>query len=239
MEHVENGYPEPGEEYLKATEFFDYDHPSVRAFADQAADGAGSDTDTAVKLFYAVRDGIRYDPYAMSGDRDSYKASGVLAAEAAFCIPKANLLIACLRAKGIVAGLGLSDVTNHLCTERLREVMGGVTLFLDHGYAVMLVDGKWLKAAPAFNIELCDKFDVKPSDFDGAGNSLLQEFNKNGEKHMEYLKDSGTWSEFPFRKIMDDFRRDYPETLFRDCDEIRAQNAAKAERRFEDERPLA
>jgi transglutaminase-like putative cysteine protease len=164
MEFIEKGVPEVGPEYLKPTEFFDFDVAAVRDFATEAVRGAETTKEKAVRLYYAVRDGIRYDPYRIRLERDLFKASSVLAAGAGFCLPKANLLVACCRAVGIAAGIGLSDVLNHLCTERLAHIMGGKEKFLHHGYAVIHVDGKWVKAAPAFNIELCRKFDVLPTD---------------------------------------------------------------------------
>ena len=111
---------------------------------------------------------------------------------------------------GIPTGIGLSDVVNHLTTEKLRERMGGKTLFLHHGYAVMHLEGRWVKAAPAFNIELCQRFDVLPTDFDGTADAVFQQFDARQRRHMEYVKDHGTWSDFPFQRVVDDFRDFYP-----------------------------
>ena len=239
MEHRATGFPAPGPLYLEPTGYFDFDDPAVAAFARTAAAGAGTPTARAVRLFYAIRDDIRYDPYTMSGDPADYKASRALAAGAAFCVPKANLMIACARALGIPAGLGLSNVTNHLCTDRLRRLMGGNTLFVHHGYAVLHLQGRWIKAAPTFNIELCRKFDVVPTEFDGTGHALFQEFDRLGRRHMEYVADHGVWSDFDPDRVIGDFRAAYPDTLFEDLARERARNAARTAARFEDERPVA
>lgn len=238
MEHIAKGYPKVGAAYLEPTEFFDYEHPKVRAFADEAKAGTSDPTTIAVRLFYAVRDRVRYDPYRMAGDREAYRASNVLETGAAFCIPKANLLIACARAVGIPAGLGLSDVTNHLSTARLRRLMAGKDLFMHHGWTALYLDGRWVKAAPTFNIELCDKFDVVPTEFDGKTNALFQEFDKHGRKHMEYLRDHGIWSDFPYEKVVEDFKAFYSPTVFDDCAREAALNDAKRAREFADEKPL-
>jgi transglutaminase-like putative cysteine protease len=238
MEHTARGFPEVGEAYLVPTEFFDFDRPEVRAFAKEAAAGATDLTTAAIKLFYAVRDRVRYDPYSMSDDRDSYRASSVLKAGAGFCVPKANLLVACARAVGIPAGLGLSDVTNHLCTERLRRLMAGKDLFIHHGWAALHLNEGWVKAAPTFNIELCDKFDVLPTEFDGTTDALFQEFDKRGRKHMEYVNDRGIHSDFPFERLVSEFRSFYSPTLFEDCAREARLNEAKRAREFADERPL-
>ncbi len=214
MEFLKEGLPEPTPEYLKPTDFLDFDRPPVREFAEKTTEAAKTDIEKAVKLYYAVRDSIRYDPYGVRLDRETYRASHLLAAGAGFCLPKANLLAASARAVGIHAAIGLSDVVNHLCTERLRRHMGGKNLFLHHGYAVLYVEGHWLKAAPAFNIELCTRFDVLPTEFDGKSHALLQQFDRKDRQHMEYVRDHGIWSDFPHDLVVKDFRDYYPESLF-------------------------
>ena len=238
MEFIEHGYPEPGEEYLQPTEFFDYEDSRVADFTVAAVEGASSDVEKSVKLFYAIRDSIRYDPYQMQATAEHYKASYAVSHESSYCIPKANLLVACARRVGIPTAIGLSDVTNHMCTERLKKVIGDTDLFPHHGYAVMLLDGEWVKAAPAFNIQLCDKFDVTPTEFDGRHDALLQEFDKNGQKHMDYVRDNGIWSDFPYERVYNDLVEFYPETIFEDLAHERALNDAKKAKRFEDEKPV-
>ena len=207
-------YPEPGPAYLESTRFFDWATESVRRFAQTAIAGETSDIGKAVRLFYAVRDGWRYDPFSMRMTPESYNASNVLRAKSAYCIPKANLLVAAARAVGIQAGIGLSDVVNHLTTEKLKERLGGLTYFMHYGYAVLYLEGQWVKAAPAFNIELCTRFGVRPTEFDGRSDALFQEFDTSDRRHMQYVKDHGTWSEFPFEKVMADFRGFYPPNAF-------------------------
>ena len=206
--------PEPGPEYLCSTRFLDSDSDAVRRFAQQAAGSEASDTGRAVKLFYAVRDGIRYDPFSMRLDPDIYVASHVLAAKSAYCIPKAILLAAAARTLGIACAIGLSDVVNHLTTEKLKAVMGGTTYFMHHGYAVLYLEGQWVKAAPAFNIELCTRFGVLPTEFDGRSDAIFQPYDAHERRHMEYVKDHGMWSEFPYGRVEADFRAFYPLSAF-------------------------
>ena len=66
-------------------------------------------------------------------------------------MPKAALLAACARAAGIPARVGYADVKNHLTTPELTAKMG-TDLFVFHGYTELLLDGKWVKATPAFNL---------------------------------------------------------------------------------------
>lgn len=196
-------------EFLAPSAFIDSAAPAVRDFA---AKIVGAETDPraqAVKLYYAVRDGIRYDPYNIRDERQLFIASDVLAVGAAFCIPKANLLAAAARSVGIPAGIGLADVKNHLTTKKLRDAMG-TDLFIYHGYTVLHLGGRWVKCTPAFNIELCDKFGVRPLEFDGANDSLMHPFDAHNQRHMEYLKDHGIFADFPFDRVLTDFKRVYP-----------------------------
>lgn len=206
--------PEPGAEYLGSTHYFDADNAEVRDFAQRAIDGETSDIGKAVKLFYAVRDGWRYDPFAMRLDAEQYIASHILRQKNVYCIPKAILLVAAARAVGIPAAIGLADVVNHLNTEKLRRRMGGKDLFIYHGYAVLYLDGRWVKAAPAFNIELCRRFGVLPTEFDGRADAIFQEYDAHRRRHMEYVNDRGCWSDFPYEQIARDLRAFYPPSAF-------------------------
>lgn len=225
------GLPESTDPYLGASRYFDIGHPTVRAFVASAIGDATSERDKAVRLFYAVRDRIRYDPYRISLSDDFYLASRVIDTGYGWCVSKAVLLAACARAAGIPSAIGLADVVNHLVTDKLRAKMGGVDVFYDHGYAALHLAGRWVKAVPAFNIELCERFGVRPTEFDGEHDALYQEFDVHDRRHMEYLTDYGTWSDLPLQKIRDDFARHYPRELVPDDDTRIAAETA----RFEDD----
>ena len=61
--------------YLDPTWFIDSDHRSVAEAAERAA-GEAVDTSAVVgRLYRAVRDGVRYNPYAMRMDAGSFRAS--------------------------------------------------------------------------------------------------------------------------------------------------------------------
>jgi len=209
---------EAGPEYLAATRFFDAESAPIRQFARDAVAGERSEVGRAVKLFYAVRDGWLYDPYSVRLDEDEYIASNVLAAGRGYCITKAILLTAAARAAGIPAAIGLSDVVNHLTTEKLKARMGGKTYFIDHAYSALHVAGRWVKAVPAFNIELCRRFGVRPTEFDGRSDALYQEYDAHDRRHMEYVKHHGMWSDFPYEKVAADFRSFYPPSTYGEDD---------------------
>lgn len=197
---------------LQATEFIDADHPAIRSFARDVTTKAANDRERAALLFGAVRDGIRYDPYAYSTDRREYVASTVLQQRAAFCIPKAVLLTAAARAVGIPARLGFSDVRNHLQSERLSELMG-TDLFVFHGYSDLYLEGAWRKATPAFNADLCTRFGVPPLEFDGSEDALFHAYTTDGTRHMEYVRDRGTYPDLPFEEITATLRQTYAGAL--------------------------
>jgi transglutaminase-like putative cysteine protease len=202
MERQPDAYCQPGR-------FVDSNHPDVIAFARRAGAGASDPTDAAIRLYYAVRDEIRYDPYGVTLEPDEFTASRCLARGAGFCITKAALLAACARAIDIPARLGYADVRNHLATAKLLERLG-TDLFTYHGYTDLWLDGQWVKATPAFNLSLCEKFRVLPLEFDGKTDSVFHPFDADGRRHMEYVKDRGTRADVPFDEIAANFRAVYP-----------------------------
>jgi transglutaminase-like putative cysteine protease len=219
--------PKPGPAHLASAVFIDSDAPAIREFAAQASAGETKDIGRAVKLFYKVRDGWRYDPFSIRLDPEAYVASRFLKESAGYCLPKAILLAALARAVGIPSAVGLSDVKNHLTTAKLRQRLG-TDLFIHHGYAVLYLEGKWVKAAPAFNIELCERFGVRPTEFDGRCDAVFQEFDAMNRRHMEYVKDHGMWSDFPFDRVMADFRAFYPPATYAEASDERFEDGVPA-----------
>ena len=193
---------------LAPTALIDSDHPAVVAFADRHG-RAGDERRRAVALYYAVRDGFRYDPYRIDLSPAGMKASAVLANGYGWCVPKAALLAAACRAAAIPARVGFADVRNHLATERMRRLMQ-TDVFYWHGYAEILLENRWVKATPAFNLELCDRFGLLPLEFDGRTDSLYHPFDRQGHRHMEYVAQRGSFDDVPLDRMVADFARLYP-----------------------------
>jgi transglutaminase-like putative cysteine protease len=194
--------------YLSAGRYVDSAHPAVLAFSKKYSSGT-SERERAISLYYAVRDEIRYNPFLDFSDPEVFRASAVLQAGEGFCVGKASLLAACARAAGIEARLGFADVKNHLTTPRLAETMGS-DLFIYHGYTDLRIDGRWVKATPAFNLALCTRFRVKPLEFDGRADSIFHAFDQDERRHMEYLRERGVHADVPVDEIQREFRAAYP-----------------------------
>jgi transglutaminase-like putative cysteine protease len=195
-------------QYCEATATVDSDNPAVIEFARRNTGSSPDSKGQAISLYYAVRDGIRYDPYTLDLSINGLKASSTLSALRGWCVSKAILLAACCRVAKIPARLGFADVRNHLTTARMRALMK-TDVFFWHGYTSIFLDGQWVKATPAFNIELCKKFGFRPLEFDGITDSIYHPFDLEGNMHMEYLRYRGEFADVPLNDMMDTFRREY------------------------------
>ena len=200
--------------FTQATPIINYDDLAVSAFAKKNAVASSDHREQAVRFYYAVRDGIRYDPYKIDLSVEGLRASTTLKNGYGWCVPKAVLLAACCRLFGIPARLGYADVRNHLSTGRMREEMK-TDIFKWHGYTAIYLNGAWIKATPAFNIELCEKFKLKPLEFDGHHDSIFHPFDLSGNKHMEYLTFRGEYADVPIDEIEKTFeeQRSYVSTM--------------------------
>lgn len=200
--------------FLEATYCVDCDGAEIIALARSLTHKCTSESDKVLALYYYVRDAIRYNPYSFAPTAEAFKATSTLAAGEGWCVPKAVLLAALCRACGIPARLGFADVVNHLSTARMRAAMD-TNIFYYHGYCSIYLNGAWVKSTPAFNLSLCEKFGLRPLEFDGVNDSLYHEYDQAGNRHMEYVRDRGEFVEVPLGDLFSNFRRHYP-NLFDD-----------------------
>jgi transglutaminase-like putative cysteine protease len=156
-----------------------------------------------------VRDQVRYNPYDLDISINGLSARRSLELGHGWCVSKAVLLAACCRSIGIPARLGYADVRNHLSTQKMREHMQ-TDVFYWHGYTSIYLDGRWVKATPAFNLELCHKFRLRPLDFDGRKDSIYHPLDLEGRRHMEYLNERGEYAEPPITQMLETFQHKYP-----------------------------
>jgi transglutaminase-like putative cysteine protease len=206
---MEGRNPEDLRKYLQPTFYIDSDARTVIEFSRFHAKGK-TDTARAISLFRAVRDEIFYDPYNIVLLPEEFKASVIIGKRKGYCVAKAIALAAVARAAGIPSRVGFADVKNHLSTERLRRLMK-TDVFVFHGYSELYLEGRWLKVTPTFNMSLCEKFGVRPLEFDGTSDCLFHEFDRKGNRHMQYVHDHGAYADVPFERIVEELQRHYPE----------------------------
>ena len=193
-----------------ATEFLDHDSPSVRRFVDTAlADVPDDPVRQAVALYYAVRDGIRYEVYGADLTRDGLRAGGVIDAGFGFCVHKSIVYAAAVRAIGVPSRIVYGDVRNHLSSARLRELVGG-DVFCFHSLVSVHLEGNWVKATPVFNKLLCRLYGITPLDFDGKQDSLYHPYDSQGRRHMEFLRWRGEYDDVPYQTVVDGIKQAHP-----------------------------
>lgn len=218
--------------WLTPTWFLDSDSREVEQYARTAVRDLTDPTEQAIALFHAVRDGIRYDPYGIDYDPHAFRASTIASAASGWCVTKSILLCAASRSVGIPARLGFADVRNHLTSEKLMARMG-TDLFAWHGYAELLLPEagdpgrarRWFKLSTAFNVELCERFGVRVLEFDGTRDALMHPFDVAGNRHMEYVRQRGSYVDLPLAEMVADFRTVYG-TAFGDAGDGRSAGEA-------------
>lgn len=196
--------------YLEETCYYDYQSADIKNMIQEFDNEELTQKEKAVGLYLKVRDGWRYDPYHIRLKKEAYKASALVKRNSGHCLDKSIILIAGLRGLGIPARIHLAKVKNHIGVERLIEKIGTNEL-TPHGMINVFLNGKWLKASPAFNKELCEKCNVAPLEFNGEEDSMFQEFDNGGGAFMEYLEDYGYFEDVPYDFILNNIKEHYSE----------------------------
>ena len=226
------------QKYLSATATIDSDNQTIIDYAAITLKNTDGDPiSKAIKLYYTVRDAIWYDPYLPFFRPEHYRASNVLKKGRAFCVGKASLLCALGRVCDIPSRVGFATVRNHLATKQLLEFLGS-DLFVYHGFVEFYLDQKWVKATPAFNLELCRKHNVIPLEFNGREDSIFHPYNLEKKQFMEYVDDHGTYADIPVDEIIIGWEKIYGKDRVRHWIEGYEKSDGKAGRDFEKEEVL-
>lgn len=197
-------------ELLAATEFLDYEQLPVQAFVQRALGGVGKDPiDKALALYYAVRDQIHYEVYDADLSRSGLRASAIINRGMGFCVHKSIVYAAVCRAAGVPSRIVLTDVRNHLASERLRQLVGG-DIFRFHALNSVHLDGKWVRATPVFNKLLCKLYGITPLEFDGRNDSMSHPYDTKGRRYMEFLHEYGEFDDFPYELVVEGIRAAHP-----------------------------
>jgi transglutaminase-like putative cysteine protease len=187
-------------QYLESTTIINCDNKAVQEKAQEVAKGKEGAIEKAKSLFRYVRDEIKYNPYLPRYLPEHFRASNTLARKEGFCVQKAVLLVALSRAVGIPARLGFAVIRNHLLPEKVAEMLK-TNVLPDHGYTELYINGKWIKATPALDIETCQKNRIIPVEFDGKNDAKFHSHTQDGKLHIEYLLDRGPYEDVPLIEI--------------------------------------
>lgn len=203
------------QELIQPTYFFNYNNKKFENYFENYYKPNKSPLENLIDFYYIVRDTILYNPYNFKTNKQDYQASEIIDFKKTYCIPKAILFTTIARKLGFPAKIGFSDVKNHISSQRFIQFLG-TDIFAFHGYSeIYIYDdnnvGKWVKATPAFDKELCKKFNVPPLDFDGKHDAIFQAFDNSGNKFMEYVRERGSFSDFPFEYLMQGMKEFYPQ----------------------------
>ena len=188
--------------YLKCTETIDCDTETIRAKAQDLTQGLATDREKAVALFHFVRDQIKFNPYAAGDLLEFNKASAVLERGHGFCYQKAIVLVALARVARIPARLGFADIRNHQLSDKFLERMFGFNELVYHGWAELYIEGKWVMATPAYDLEMCRENRFLPVDFDGVNDARLHRYTEDGKLHIEYIRERGHYDDLPWEEIL-------------------------------------
>ena len=206
------------EELCHPTEFLDYTSPAVRRFVRRVLPDpwSGTDIERACALYYAVRDGLRYEVYDADLSRTGLRASSIIQRGMGFCVHKSIVYAAVTRAAGIPSRLMFADVRNHLASQRLIDLVDG-DVFRFHALSSVFLNGRWVKATPVFSKLLCRLYGLRPLEFDGTSDSLYHPYDRYGRRHMEFLAWHGEFDDFPYELVVGGIRSAHPK-LFASSD---------------------
>ena len=195
-EHVMDGM----KMFLEPTYTIDSGSDAIAEKANELTGQCLDMEEKAVRLFYYVRDEIRYNVYMISAFEEDFRASQVLLWKKGYCVQKAVLLAALGRAAGIPSRLAFAKIKNHRVPSHLvREL--GTNVFPRHGYNQFFINGKWVSSAATFDRELCRKNGLPLVEFDGKRDAVLPERDLSGRPYIEYIKKFDPTADLPFEWI--------------------------------------
>lgn len=186
--------------YLTATFFIDCDHAAVGDASKELTANIEGAKEKSIRLFYFVKDQIRYNIYTPRPTEAHFKASHVLEIKEGYCVQKAVLLVALARAARIPARLRFAEIQAHLTPPEMVEKRGS-NIFPWHGLTELYINDRWVKATPTYDLEYCKKMGVSPVLFDGEKDALLPSHAEDGRLNVEYRLDRGFFEDLPLDEI--------------------------------------
>lgn len=191
------------------TFYLDCDHPRIRQKVRQLTEGCKTPNDVIQKIFFFIRDEIPYNMFALSGNKEYYKASKILEMGNGYCVQKAILFTAMGRAAGVPSRLVLVAIRNHLAPPEVVEMFRG-NLFFPHAYNQFFLDGHWVNVAATYDKPLCERIGAAVPVFDGHSDTLLPKTDLQGRQFIEYVDNYGPYDDLPWEFIMGKAPAYYP-----------------------------
>ena len=166
------------EEYLKETEYLDFNKISIKTTVNNLLKNIKDDQDKAICIHDYVRENILF-----GFNRKFYdlKASEVLESKLGFCNNKSTLFIAMLRCAGIPARCVFVDISKQI----LDGIVDPRTDYVDHSYSEVYLNNKWIKV---------DSYIVDDKLFRSAKEKIMKEDSKVILKYGIHRDGSNVWS---------------------------------------------
>jgi transglutaminase-like putative cysteine protease len=151
------------EQFLTADELVQSDHPEIVETARKVIEGAESDREKAVRIFYWVRDSIAY---CIEADRP---ALDVLREGRGVCVTKTLLHVALLRAAGIPARIGHADYKSDVLRQMFPDAYMDrqPEVYPLHTFAEAYLDGRWITCDATVDREFARDLGFQLNEFDG------------------------------------------------------------------------
>ncbi len=196
--------------YLQPNREIEAAHPLIRQTAEEVTRGSIGERDKAVRIFYYVRDAIRYNMYPKDTSAGGYCASAVLQRGEGWCLQKSVLAASLYRASGIPAGLTYAEVVNHRLGQKAYDAIG-TNHFSPHTFVEIYLNDSWIPVTPVFDAPLCAQLGVPAVEFDGAHPALLSPRDLIGRPYMEYLTKTRCYPVLYWPHVLGEIKRVYGE----------------------------
>ena len=188
-------------QYLKSTKTIEAGQKAIIETARSLTGDCVRDEERVRRLFYFVRDSIKYNVYMISVFIEDFKASRILEWGKGYCVQKAVLLAALGRAAGIPSRLVFAKIRNHKVPEHVFQ-MFKINTFPRHGYNQFFSNGRWVSVAATFDKILCERNGLPTVEFDGKSDAILPDKDLKGEPYIEYIEKFPPREDLPFDWIV-------------------------------------
>ena len=186
--------------YLGPSFFLDCDAAPIREKSGELTANIKEPRGKAIRIFYFVRDDIRYNGFSPRPSDEDFKACHILARCEGYCVQKALLLVALALAAGIPARLRFAEIRILHTAKSIAEKRGS-NVFPCHGLTYLYVEGHWVKATQSYDLGYCRKAGIAPVELDGKTDALLPLSTLDGRLNIEYIQDRGFFDDLPLDGI--------------------------------------